>query len=201
MKITQSTLKFRFCIGALILCAFCQLASAAEPTAFDLMKKADPYVGEDARGKVVQIRSEKSIASLTPEIWYVVFYDPDATFKATEVRFAAGEKTDVKRPFRILEMVKADKIFDKSKLNTDSDAAIKIATSQPLLDNLTIKATQLWLDTNLKTDLSVTGPIWRVRLWAAKLAHPNRDVDIGDVFISCADGKVVKTDLHIDRVD
>lgn len=201
MKFTRFLSNRPLLACALVLFGYSQIASAEEATAFDLMKKANEYVGADAKGNVVQIRSEKSIASLTPNIWYVVLYNPDATFKATEVRFEAGEKTSVKRPFRLLEMVKADKVFDKSKLNTDSDKAIKIATAEPLLKNLTIKATQLWLDSDLKTDLSVTGPIWRVRLWAARLDHPNRDVDIGEVFISCDTGKVVRTDLHIDRVD
>lgn len=183
------------------LCAAVRIASAAEPTAFSLIKDADDYVGKDAKDQVVQIRSEKSIGTLTPNIWYVVFYDPDATFKSTEVKFGAGKKLEVKRPFRVLEMAKADKVFDKTKLKTDSDQAIKIATSEPLLKGLTIKATQLWLDSNYKADLSVTAPVWRVRLWAAKLRNPNDDADIGEVYLSAEDGKVLKTDLHIDRVD
>jgi hypothetical protein len=44
----------------------------------------------------------------------------------------------------------------------DSDKAHEIATSQPLLKNLTLKATQLWLEHG---DL---GPQWRVKIWAAK---------------------------------
>jgi hypothetical protein len=186
---------------ALLLCGSVRVASAADATALQLVSEANEYVGKDARDKVVQIRSEKSVGSLTPAIWYVVFYDPDATFKATEVKFAAGKKTDVKRPFRMLEYVKADKVFDKTKLKVDSDQAIRTATAEPLLKNLTIKATQLWLDRNMKLDLSVDIPVWRVRLWAAKLKNPNDNADVGEVFISADDGKVVKSDLHIDRVD
>ena len=44
-------------------------------------------------------------------------------------------------------------------------------------------------------------PVWKVRIWAAKLRNPNKDVDIGEVFIAAEDGKVVRNDLHIDRVD
>src|SRR6185503_7920900 len=73
-------------------------AHAAEKTAFELAKEADKHVGEDAKGKVVQLRSEKSIGSLTPTIWYVVLHDPDATAKATEIKFGAGQKLSVKRP-------------------------------------------------------------------------------------------------------
>ena len=190
----------RFSVVALLLCGLSRLASA-EPTALSLIKEADDYVGKEARDQVVQIRSEKSVATLTPNIWYIVFYDPDAAFKATEVKFAAGKKVDVKRPMRMLEYPKADKVLDRSKIKIDSDEAIKIASSEPLLKDLTLKATQLWLDTDLKMDLTVTGPIWRVKLWAAKLKNPNDNADIGQVFISALDGKVLKTDLHPEHVD
>ncbi len=202
MKITTAVLSRKLLCIALALTGMTGLAAAAdEPTALQLVKDANEYVGKDAKDKVVQIRSEKSVGTLTPNIWYVVFYDTDATFKSTEVKFGAGKKLDVKRPWRMLEYVKADKVFDKSKLKVDSDDAIKTATAEPLLKNLTIKATQLWLDSTMKPDLSVEGPVWRVRLWAAKLRNPNDQADIGDVYISALDGKVVKTDLHINRVD
>lgn len=201
MKLMNLITTRKIVFTGLLLCSMARFAFAAEPTALQLISQANEYVGKDARDKVVQIRSEKSVGSLTPVIWFVVFYDPDATFKATEVKFAAGTKSEVKRPFRLLEYVKADKVMDKAKLKVDSDQAIKTATAEPLLKNLTLKATQLWLDRNMKIDLSVDAPIWRVRLWAAKLNNPNDNVDIGEVWISADDGKVVKTDLHIDRVD
>jgi hypothetical protein len=201
MNITTNRWKRKLVCVALGVCLFHRLALAGDATAFDLIKEANRYVGEDAKDKVVQIRSEKSVASLSPDIWWVVFYDPDATFKATEVKFAAGKKMEVKRPFRVLEYVKAEKVFDKAKLKVDSDKAIKIATSEELLKRLTLRSTQLWLDSNLKSDLSVTGPVWRVRLWAEKLNRSGNSVDIGEVFVSAEDGKVVKTDLHIGRVD
>ena len=201
MKITTVSLKRKVVIAALALGTLCQAALADEPTAFSLIKAADDYVGKDAKDQVVQLRSEKSINSLTPNIWYVVFYDPDARMKATEVKFGAGQKLDVQRPFRLLERAKADKVFDRSKLKIDSDRAIKIATADPLLKNLTLKATRLWLDSNYNADLTVTAPTWRVQLFAAKLRNPNDNTDIGSVFISAEDGKVLKSDLHIDRVD
>ena len=171
-------------------------APAADPTAFALVKLGNQYVGVESKDQVVQIRSEKSSASLTPEIWYVVYYDPDATFKATEVKFGAGQKLDVSRPWRMLEMATDDHgVLDKTKLKVDSDKAIKIATAQPLLNNLTLKATQLWLEHG------DSGPQWRVKLWAAKLKNPSDDADIGVVIISSDDGSVIKADLHPNSVD
>src|SRR3954469_9159967 len=81
------------------------LAAEKDPTAFQLIKEGNRYVGEQAKDKVVHIRSEKSVGSLTPKVWYVVYYDSTATFKAVEVKFAAGKMIDVKRPFRVLETI------------------------------------------------------------------------------------------------
>jgi hypothetical protein len=198
---TMTVLSTPMLLATLLAAGLPGIAAAAEPTGLELIKEANEYVGKDARDKVVQIRSEKSIGSLTPNIWWVVFYDPDATFKATEVKFGAGKKLEVKRPFRMLEFVKADKVFNKEKLKVDSDEAIKTALAEPLLKNLNIKATQLWLDSSLKSDLSVDSPAWRVRLWAAKLRNPNDTADIGDVYVSAETGNVIKVDLHIKRID
>jgi hypothetical protein len=176
--------------------AWGQAARAAEPTAYELIKEGNKHVGEEAKDKVVQIRSEKSIGTMTPIIWYVVYYDPDATFKATEVKFGAGKKMDVKRPTRLFEMGSGDdKKLDRKRMNVDSDKALKTATSEPLLTNLKLTASQMWLQRG------EDGPVWRVKLWAAKLRNPEKDADIGDVFVSADDGKVVRSDLHINRVD
>lgn len=172
------------------------LARAAEPTALELVKEANRYVGEDTKDQVVQIRSEKSVAGLTPNIWFVVYYDKDATFKTTEVKMGAGKKLEVKRPLRQpFAYIHADRVLDLKKVKIDSDKAIKTATAEPLLDKLTLRATQLWLEPTDKE------PVWKVRLWAAKLRNAEKDADIGDVYINAEDGSVTKTDLHIDRVD
>jgi hypothetical protein len=181
---------------ALLALALAGAARAGEPTAFELAKSGNLFVGIQSKDKLVQIRSEKSIASLTPNIWYVVYYDPDATLKAVEVKFGSGKKLDVSHPLRLLEPVTGnDKVLDKAKLKTDSDRALEIARSQPVLKNLTLKASQLWLGHGDE------GPVWKVKLWAAKLKNPNDDADIGVIYISAADGSVVKTDLHPNSVD
>ncbi len=181
------------------------VARAGEPTALELVKEANRYVGEQAKDKLVQIRSEKSVGSLIPNIWWIVLYDATATMSASEVKFGAGKMLEVKRPFRLLEKTYGgDKIMDREKLKVDSDAAIKTATEEPLLKNLKLTATQLKLEQANDTALGLgaTGQgIWKVKLWAQKLRNPNRDVDIGEVWVSSFDGKVVKTDLHINRVD
>lgn len=174
----------------------CRAALADDGTAFELIKRGNQYVGVQSKDKVVQIRSEKSIGSLTPNIWYVVYYDPDATFKSVEVKFGAGEKMDVSHPWRVLELAgDKDDPLQRAKLKVDSDKAIKIATQQPVLENLTLKATELRLEHGDE------GPQWRVKLWAAKLKNPNDDADIGVVILSATDGKVIKVDLHPNSVD
>ena len=170
-------------------------ALAADLTALELFKKGDQLVGSEAEGRLVQIRSEKSIASLTPSIWYVTYYDPNSSGKATEVKFEAGEKTEMNYKRNFLGIGKTPKELPKDKIKVDSDAAIKTATGEPLLKNLTLKATQLVLE-----DWQGI-PTWKVRIWAAKLQKPDQMADVGEVFISAEDGKVLRSDLKIKKVD
>lgn len=185
---------FAACGAAVILVAPL-FAMGAEPTAFELVKEGNRHVGEEAKDRVVEIRSEKSVGSLVPNIWYVVYFDPDATAKATEVKFGAGKKLSVKRPARVLEFATGNTELPKEKLKVDSDRAIDIAKKEPMLNNLTLTATQL------KLERYSAEPVWKVRFWAAKLRDPSKTVDIGEVFVNATDGKVVKNDLHINRVD
>src|ERR1043166_9704442 len=196
----MKTREIRRGLGLILLglAGLSRAALSAEPTAFELIKEGNRHVGEEAKEKVVQIRSDKSIGTLTPTIWYVVYYDPDATAKATEVKFGAGKKLTVKRPPRVLEpFLGTHRPLNREKMKIDSDKAIDVATKEPLLANLELKATQLWLERPAWSADEV--PVWKVRLWAAKLKHPDQDADIGEVFVSAEDGKVVKNDLHINR--
>ena len=171
-------------------------AQAADPTAKELIKEGNRYIGEQSKDKVIQIRSEKSVASLTPKIWRVVYRDDTATLKAVEVKFIAGKMDEVKRPFRLLEPI-TDKRgpLDLKKLNIDSDKAIKLAMKESILENLKITATEL------KLEHGSDGPVWKVRLWAAKLKNPSKDADIGEITLSAEDGKTVKVDVHLNRVE
>jgi hypothetical protein len=192
MKLLNGTgLKVLAAAGAMM-----QVAVAADSTAFQLAKEGNRYVSDEAKDKIVQIRSDKSVGSMTPIIWYVVYFDQDAKFRATEVKFGAGKKLEVTRPMRMFERISRDyKALDPKILKIDSDKALETATKDPLLEKLTLKASQLWLDRGEE------GPTWRVRLWAARLANPNAQADIGQIFISAEDGKVLRRDLHINRVD
>jgi len=189
MKMKSLTGKW---LAALLLVGgLSQIANAAEPTAFDLVKEGNRHLGEEAKGRVVQIRG------LTPNIWFVVYYDPDATAKATEIKFAAGTKVAVKRPARVLESISGSyRELPKEKLKIDSDKAIEIAKNEPLIKNLTLTNSQLTLERGEGDQ-----PVWKVKLWAAKIRRPSDTVNIGEIHISAEDGKVVKNDLKPGRVD
>lgn len=177
----------------------------AEPTAFALAKEGNRYIGEQSKDKLVQIRSEKSVGSLTPKVWYVVYYDPTATLKAVEVKFGAGKMLTVKPPLRLLEPASGGDVpLDRDKLKVDSDAAITTALKDPMLKDLKVTATQPKLERVGEGVLGQSGagqPVWKVKLWAAKLRNPNQDAEIGEVWLSAQDGKTLKSDLHIDRVN
>jgi hypothetical protein len=174
-------------------------ASAKEMTAFELISEGNRYVGEQSKDRVVQVRSDKSLGSLTPAIWHVIYHDPDATLKAIEVKFGAGKKMDVSRPIRLLEPItNGDEPLPKDSLKVDSDRAIEIASREPLLENLTLKASQLVLERRSTDD---DQPVWKVRLWAAKLKDPNETAEVGEVVISADDGRVIKSDLKPGKID
>lgn len=183
--------------GAICVLLFSAWAACgATPTALELIKEGNRFIGEQSKDRILEIRSEKSVASLTPDIWHLVYFDPDATSKRAQVKFGAGRQMGIKRNWRPLgSSGSADKVLDLKKLKIDSDKAIQIATAEPLLAKLTLKATQLWLQ---QTDLTAT---WKVRLWAAKLSKPETSVDIGEIFISAETGEVIKSELHPGKVD
>ena len=188
-------MKLKFLIVG-CLAATAAVAWADGPTAYQLAKTGDQYLGVQSKDKVVGIHSDRSVNSLTPDVWYVDYYDPDATLKAVEVKFGGGQKMDVSRPGRVMEyFTTAKDPLDQSKLSVDSDRAITIATTQPILKNLTLRSTRLWLE------LGDVGPQWRVQLWAAKVNDPSHSADIGKVVLSAADGSIIKLDLHVDSVN
>lgn len=182
--------------SVIALSALALAGRAAEPTALELIKEGNRYVGEDTKDKVVQIRSEKSVGGLTPVTWWIVYYDVDARMKATEVRFDGGKKTDVQRPFRIFERAGAYKnVLEQSKLKIDSDEALKIAQKDGLLDRVKLTNAKMFLEK--WEDM----PVWKITFWAERVRETNKTVDIGQLFVHATDGKVVHRDLHINRVD
>jgi hypothetical protein len=184
-------------LAAVMLMAGCVLSvNADDVTAFNLIKEGNKHVGDEVKDKVVQIRSEKSTGSLTPSVWYVVYHDEDATMKAVEVKFEGGKKASVKRPARILELAgRSSEELDRKKMNVDSDKAQATATGDSTLSSVKLKATQFWLEHG------DSAPVWKVRLWAAKSDNPNKDVDIGEIYVSADDGKITRRNLHLERVN
>ena len=196
-------MKRSFTLFAVLILTALTRSAFAETTALDLIKEGDRYVGEQSKDKVVEILSEKSIASLTPKIWTVVYFDPTATFKSVQVRFEAGKMKDVKRPFRVLQMGTGEhKTLDMAKVKIDSDKALSIAKKQPTLEGLDLRGSQMWLQIgNSRVSELYTGPVWKVKFFAAKTSNKNATADIGDLFISADEGKVIKDDLHINSAD
>lgn len=195
MRMTAILFRTHIFFALLATCLVANL-QASDATAFDLIKEGNKYVGEQSKDKVVQIRSEKSIGTTVPNVWYVVYRDETATMKTVEVKFGAGKMMTVKRPFRLLEPI-TEKNFEleAGKLNTDSDKALKVALKEPILENLTIKASEMKLERG-----PLGSPVWKVSLWAARLKG-GKDVKIGEIWIDCDDAKVSKIDINPRRVD
>lgn len=186
-------MKFLF---GILLSSLCVLAADKELTAFDLIEEGNRYVGEQAKNRVVQIRSERSVGSLSPKVWHVVYYDPTARMKAVEVKFAAGKMVDVKRPFRLVERISdASRPMEKEKLKIDSDEAIKIALKEPILEGINVKSVEARLENE---DL---GPVWKLKLWAERLVKVNETANIGTIEVTADEGKVLESDIKLGRLD
>ena len=196
MKATWIESSRKFLTTIILFTTFAGIVCAAEPTALALIKEGNRYVGEDSKDKVTQIRSEKSIGGLTPNIWYIVYFDPDARMKATEVKFGGGKKLDVVRPFRLFERANAYMAMDRTKVKIDSDEALKIAQKESLVQKLKLTNSKLTLEKGEEG-----APVWKVQLWAEKARDTTRTVDIGQIVLNAEDGKILLRDLHIDRID
>jgi hypothetical protein len=168
----------------------------SELTAFQLIRAGSRYLGPEAAGRVVQVRSERSVGTLAPSVWYVVYYDPTARTKATEIKFADGRKVSITQPARVLELYSSAHLeLPGERLRVDSNDALTIARSEPVLEKLTLKFSRLTLERRKNQ------PVWKVHFWAAKGTNPGKDADIGEVFVSADTGEVISTDLNPGRAD
>jgi hypothetical protein len=169
----------------------------ADPSAYDLIRNGDSYVGVQSKDKILKIYSEKSVVTLEPNIWHVIYFDPDTTFKATDVKFGAGQEMEITHPMvnGFPMPSKAMDILDPARLKIDSGRALHIAASQPLLKNLTLRVSKMTLS---RTD---DGTVWKVEFWAAKVGDPSKNAGVGSVTISAYDGSILGSDLHPDSVN
>jgi hypothetical protein len=185
MKIKQGII-----LGAVLGLATSRMA-LAEPTALDLIKRGNDYVGIQSKDKVVQIYSDKSVASLQPNVWHVEYYDPSVLPRITQVKFEAGQETAVAHPMHPFTLpAKPEQILDLSKITVDSDRAAQIAAAQPLLKGLNLRYSKITLE---KGD---SVPEWKVELWSAKVSDPTKDANVGDVRVSATDGSIIQSNLH-----
>jgi hypothetical protein len=168
----------------------------AGPTALSLIKSGDDYVGIPCKDRVLEIYADKSVASMAPNVWHIVYYDPSVFSRSVEVKFGAGQEMEVSHPMRPFMLpARASAILDPSRLKVDSDRALQIATSQPILNGITLRSSKMTLEN------SDDGPIWKVELYAAKVGDPTREVSVGYVTMTADDGTIVKADLHPSSVD
>jgi len=175
---------------ALPLAAAGQGLPATNLTAFALVKEGDHFIAPQAKDKITQIHSEKSVGSLVPDVWYVDYYDSTTAFKVTEVKFVGSKVTEIKQPKHLLDAFNGTKLLEWRKLKIDSDRALAIALKQPLLKTTELKAAQLWLER------TVVGSSWRIRFWTERLGRPGQTVDIGELYVSSKNGEVLKNALH-----
>ncbi len=172
-----------------------QSLSAAQVTAFALVKEGDKVIPPQAKNRIMQMHSEKSTGSLAPNAWHIDYFDPTAAFKTMEVTFVAGKVTEITRPRHLFNSLTGAKPLDWKKLKINSDHALAIALKEPMLKKLHLRATQFWLE---RTAIAST---WKIRFWSARLGKPDQTVEIGDLYLSGKTGEILKNDLHTQGAD
>jgi hypothetical protein len=168
-----------------------QTLPGGKKTAFALVKEGDKVIDPQARDKVMQIRSDKSVDGLMPDVWYVAYFDPTAAFKTTEVTFVNGKVTEIKRPKHLLDAFSGSRQMEWKRVKIDSDRALAIALKESLLKKADLRATQFWLER------SVTDATWQIRFWGVRPDNADKTYVIGDIYIAGKSGQVVKTNLHV----
>jgi hypothetical protein len=206
MKTHEVILRWRrLTLTGLVFLSILAVRGADNPTALQLVREGDRYVGDESKDKVVQIRSERSFGNLHPNIWCVVYHDPAAPLKVTEVKFGAGRMLEVRRPARLLEPLPGgDSPLDSAKLKVDSNEALRVALREPLLENVSVIATKFTLERMPEGIEGHTGTgeaLWKIQLWAARAGDPSSSTDIGELWVSARDAKVVKVDVHPGRLN
>lgn len=179
------------------------MASVMDRSAFELAKDGDKYIVESSRDKVIQIRSEKSIHGLTPNVWYVVYFDSmketgveNYRFAyATELKFSSGNLVSIKRDKELLNSSSEQYTpMDMSSMTVDSTQALSIALKEPVLESLKVSGSDMTLEQGPEGY-----PVWKVSVWAIKNGT-KIDVKVGEIWISSLDGKVCKLTVDPARV-
>ena len=164
--------------------------AAAPLTAFAVAKQGDKLILSGAKDKVIQMYSDQSGAGLVPDVWHVEYYDPTTPFKKTEFKFVVGKLTETKHPKQFFDTFSGTKQLEWRKLKIDSNRALAIALKDPLLKHLDLQAAQYWLER------SSVGPTWKIRFWMPRLGKPGQLNQLGDVYIHCQTGEILREELH-----
>lgn len=163
-----------------------------EFTALQLVKLGNHYINEESQDEVIQITSEKTVESLTPESWRINYYNPKATFKVTEVRFENGKMIRVREPDRVFNIFApgARKPMDLSTINLDSDDALKVVMDLPEAQAQTI------ISVEMKLQRGFGGfPVWQINLFGESQSNASYEKDLGTVILLATDGKILKNTL------
>lgn len=175
---------------ALITLAFSSRAqmttNSARLTAFALVKEGNQYLLARDKNRVTEIRSEISSNGLTPDVWYIDFFDSTTAFKSTEVKFVSGKVVGVTHPKHVLTAFQGNKQMEWKRMKIDSDRALSIALKEPELKNLDIQAVQFSLDRE------ALGSTWKIRFWTPRLGKPGQASPIGEIHISGVSGEIFK---------
>ncbi|HEY5298431.1 MAG TPA: serine/threonine-protein kinase [Verrucomicrobiae bacterium] len=158
-------------------------------TALQLVKLGDHYVSDASRDQVIEIVSDKSVDDLMPRNWRVLYHNHQATFHATEVQFADGKMIRVREPNRFIQIFSpsAHKTFDLSKVDLDSDDALKIVMDLPEVRAASVIAVQMRLARGYGGL-----PVWTINLFGESDSKLTNEKNLGTIELLADSGKILK---------
>lgn len=171
-------------VFALALAAAAQDSTQTNWTALALAREGDKYLDAKARGKIVDLHSDKSVGGLTPSTWHITYFNPTIMLKRTEIEFVSGRKTELSHPNGMSGWLSGTKVLQTRKIRMDSDRALALASKEPNLKGLNLQASQVWLEA------TTIGPAWKIRLWSDK---PEA---VADIKIATRDGKIIESTVR-----
>ena len=170
----------------------------AQATALAVIKIGNQHVRDQAKDRVIEIRSRKERGNIPPAEWDILYDDRKEfglTRFAADVHIRNGQyegtgQQGISGPAGI----GVRKPMPLERVKIDSDRALEI-TRTSLGSDVPLIMGDFCLHAG-QGDL----PTWTIKLWASKPRDPRALVDLGSIEISAEDGSILKNALRSNRV-
>jgi hypothetical protein len=167
-------------------------------SAREAMRLAATKITDTVAENVIRIVGERTAASTEPQTWRMFFYDPSASRNARAVVTRGTEIVSVDAGLVELGNLrlfayKPTEVIAPAQFRIDSRDALAAVRASPDLAGIPITSS----DFLLSKESTSSPPVWRLNLFSHE---EEREIPIGEAFVSAETGNVVELKLKLDRV-